>query len=75
MATETKQAPAPAASADALKNCAGCNKPIKKAKRFYRNGKYYCNQKCFKATANSKEKEADAADKNPEDAKPEDKKE
>jgi hypothetical protein len=28
-------------------NCAKCNKPLKRVKRYYRNGKYYCNKKCF----------------------------
>jgi len=30
------------------KNCAGCNKPMKRLKKYYRNGKYYCNKNCFK---------------------------
>lgn len=30
------------------KNCAGCNKPIKRRKRYYRNGAYYCNRNCYK---------------------------
>lgn len=30
------------------KNCAGCKKPMKKARRYYRNGAYYCNKNCFK---------------------------
>jgi len=29
-------------------NCAKCNKPLKKAKKYYRNGKYYCGKRCFK---------------------------
>ena len=33
-----------------VKNCAACNKPLKKAKRYYRNGKYYCNKKCAKSS-------------------------
>ena len=32
-----------------VKNCTACNKPLKRAKRFYRNGKYYCNKKCAKS--------------------------
>ena len=32
-----------------VKNCPSCNKPLKKARRFYRNGRYYCNNNCFKA--------------------------
>ncbi|MDD5431556.1 MAG: hypothetical protein PHO70_00995 [Candidatus Omnitrophica bacterium] len=30
-------------------NCLSCNKPIKKTKRYYRNGKYYCSKKCWSA--------------------------
>ncbi|MFH1655516.1 MAG: hypothetical protein ABH954_02770 [Candidatus Omnitrophota bacterium] len=29
-------------------NCAGCNKQLRKVKRYYRNSKYYCSKKCFK---------------------------
>lgn len=43
---------------DELKKCAFCKKNAKKAKRFYRNGRYYCNMNCWtksqeKATADS----------------------
>ena len=43
-----------------VKNCTACNKPLKKAKRFYRIGKYYCNKKCAKSavTAAPESKEA-----------------
>ena len=44
MAEETK-----AAVAEEVKNCPACKKPLKKARRFYRNGAYYCNNNCFKA--------------------------
>ena len=37
---------------EAVKNCAGCKKPIKRAKRYYRNGAYYCNNNCFKKKIN-----------------------
>ena len=30
------------------KNCPACKKPLKKARRFYRNGDYFCNANCFK---------------------------
>lgn len=44
---------------ESTKNCSGCGKPMKKAKRYYRNGKYYCNKNCFKnkdkAAAKAKE--------------------
>ena len=33
---------------EAAKNCAGCNKPVKKKRRYYRNGKYYCSQNCWR---------------------------
>ncbi len=37
-------------------NCLACNKPIKKLKRYYRNGKFYCNKRCWrKATLKAKE--------------------
>jgi hypothetical protein len=29
-------------------NCLGCNKPIRKIKRYYRDGKFYCNKKCWR---------------------------
>lgn len=31
-----------------LGNCGGCNKPVKKIKRYYRDSKYYCNRNCYK---------------------------
>jgi hypothetical protein len=30
-----------------IKNCAGCKKVISRARRYYRNGAYYCNKNCF----------------------------
>jgi len=35
-------------------NCLGCNKPIKKLKHYYRNGKYYCSKKCWRKAIKSK---------------------
>lgn len=29
-------------------NCLACNKLLKKIKRYYRNGKYYCTKRCWK---------------------------
>lgn len=34
---------------DELKNCPACKKLVKKAKRFYRDGKYFCNPNCWRA--------------------------
>jgi len=31
-------------------NCAACNKSIKKILHYYRNGKFYCNKRCWKTT-------------------------
>ena len=39
---------AKAAVVEEVKNCPACKKPLKKARRFYRNGAYYCNSNCFK---------------------------
>ena len=59
-ATQTAQAPV----VEEVKNCPACKKPLKKARRFYRNGAYYCNNNCFKkvqAETKAKSAEADAA--------------
>ena len=51
MADEAK-----AAVVEEVKNCPACKKPLKKARRFYKNGSYYCNNNCFKnAQATAKE--------------------
>jgi len=39
-------------------NCAVCNKSIKKTRHYYRNGKYFCNQRCFKTTVKKAGQEA-----------------
>lgn len=28
-------------------NCLGCNKPLRKIRRYYRDGKFYCTKKCW----------------------------
>lgn len=72
VATPAQEAPkAEAAKADAPKqeekkkekpsNCAVCNKSIKKKRYYYRNGKYFCTQRCFKTTV--KKAGQEAADK------------
>ncbi|MDD5109547.1 MAG: hypothetical protein PHC29_08655 [Candidatus Omnitrophica bacterium] len=30
-------------------NCPACNKIVKKLKRYYRDGKFYCSKKCRRA--------------------------
>lgn len=45
-----------------LGNCGGCSKPVKKIKRYYRGGKYYCTKRCYKNfLAKAKDKEKDGA--------------
>lgn len=29
-------------------NCLACGKPLKKLRRYYRNGKFYCTKKCWR---------------------------
>ena len=47
----TKQAKAPE---EKQTNCLACGKPIRKIKRYYRNGKFYCSKKCWRKTKKSK---------------------
>ncbi len=37
----------PSEAAEVAKNCAECKKSISRAKRYYRNGAYYCNKNCY----------------------------
>jgi len=37
-------------------NCLSCNKPIRKLKRYYRDGKFYCSKNCW-ITFKAKQKE------------------
>jgi hypothetical protein len=44
------------APAETTKNCPACKKPVKRVRWYYRNGKYFCTQNCwraFRATAKS----------------------
>ena len=43
-----EQAAAP--TAEALKNCFGCKKPMKRVQKYYRNGHYFCNKNCWKTS-------------------------
>ena len=36
---------------EVIKNCAECKKVISRARRYYRNGAYYCNKNCYKKKA------------------------
>jgi hypothetical protein len=47
---------------EAAKNCAGCKKAISRARRYYRNGAYYCNKNCYqKKMGGSAEKSTEEA--------------
>ena len=48
MAEETKTAEQAKPAAEIQTNCLSCNKPIKKLRRYYRDGKFYCTKKCWK---------------------------
>jgi len=37
-----------AKSEEKRKNCAACNKSLKRVKWYYRNNRYFCNKSCFK---------------------------
>lgn len=43
-------------------NCLACNKLIKKLKRYYRDGKFYCSKKCWR-TFIDKNKQGKAEEK------------
>ena len=43
---------------EAMKACGACKKQVTKVKRYYRNGRYYCNENCWKK---AKQKAAEAA--------------
>jgi len=45
---------------EAVKNCPACKKVVKKAKKFYRDGKYYCNFNCWRKTKAKPAEEAAA---------------
>jgi len=36
-------------------NCKFCNKPLKKVRRYYKDGIYYCSRKCYKNSKKKKE--------------------
>ena len=46
MVEETKQEEKPVVEKQT--NCLGCSKPLKKIRRYYRDGKYYCIKRCWR---------------------------
>jgi len=49
--------------AEAVRNCAECKKQISRAKRYYRNGAYYCNKNCYRKKITKSKEEAAAGAK------------
>lgn len=41
--------------------CGNCNKHLKKVKRYYRDGKYYCGKTCWQALIKKNAKAPEAA--------------
>jgi len=54
MAAEAAKQESAAPKAEKQTNCPACNKPIKKIKKYYRDGKFYCNKKCWLKSTKSK---------------------
>jgi hypothetical protein len=40
------------------KNCSQCNKTLKRKTWYFRNGKYFCNKRCWKTSTKPKEPKA-----------------
>jgi len=54
MTAEEAKQNTPKAAQEKQINCLSCNKPIKKLKHYYRNGKFYCSKKCWRKTLKPK---------------------
>ncbi len=61
MAAEEVKKAEGAPAAEKQTNCLSCNKPIKKLKRYYREGKFYCSKKCWIKSKKDKESKGDKA--------------
>ena len=60
MATDAvKESPAEAKpKTEKQTNCPACNKLIKKLKRYYRDGKFYCSKRCWRTFIDKSKTEA-----------------
>ncbi|MCX5705094.1 MAG: hypothetical protein NTZ92_03415 [Candidatus Omnitrophica bacterium] len=56
MVEETKQAEKPVVEIQT--NCLGCSKPLKKIRRYYRDGKFYCIKRCWRTYLDKSKAEA-----------------
>ena len=64
MAEEAKAAQPPAQAeakpvVEKQTNCLGCGKPLKKIKTYYRDSKFYCAKKCWRAFLEKSKAEAE----------------
>lgn len=59
MANEAAAAP----QEEVKKNCPVCKKALKRAKKYYRNGEYYCNKNCWAKSQSSEGQEAEKSTK------------
>lgn len=41
-------------------NCPACNKPVKRLRRYYRNGKFFCTKKCWRKASSTTKEESNA---------------
>jgi len=56
---ETKAVPAQTKPKEEKQtNCLSCNKPIRKLKHYYRNGKFYCSKQCWRSFLKKPKEEA-----------------
>lgn len=56
-AQQKTAAEAPGPKVEKQTNCLACNKPLKKLKQYYRDGKFYCNKKCWRNYINKSKEE------------------
>lgn len=57
MAAEQEKAQEEKKKVEIQTNCLNCNKPMKRIKRYYRDGKFYCNKRCWKDYVNKAKKD------------------
>ena len=53
--TEQKTATQEKPAVEKQTNCLACNKPLRKVRTYYRNGKYFCTKKCWLKSVKKKE--------------------
>ncbi len=59
--TEQKTATEATPAVEKQTNCLSCNKPLKKVRKYYRNGKFFCTKKCWLKSLKKKEAPEDGS--------------